>query len=181
MNERLKTLYQETIAPDLQKVLGLRNTYQVPRLSKIVINQGLGEALQNSKILETALKELSLISGQKGVMTRSKKAIAAFKLRAKTPVGITVVLRGKRMYAFLDRLIRLSLPRIRDFQGIRPQSFDACGNYSLGLDEQLMFPEIHYDKVDQLRGMDISIVTNAKKPDAGRLLLKGFGLPFRDN
>jgi large subunit ribosomal protein L5 len=181
MTERLKTLYQETIAPDLQKELGLRNTYQVPRLSKIVINQGLGEALQNSKILETALKELSLISGQKGVITRSKKAIAAFKLRSKTPVGIKVVLRGKRMYAFLDRFIRLSLPRIRDFQGIRHQSFDACGNYSLGLEEQLMFPEIHYDKVDQLRGMDISIVTNAKNPHAGRLLLKGFGLPFRDN
>jgi large subunit ribosomal protein L5 len=177
MTERLKKLYKETIVPNLLKKLGYKNEHQIPRLSKIVINRGLGT--QNSKILEASLNELTLITGQKGVLTRSKKAIAAFKLRENTPVGISVVLRGERMYAFFDRLIRLALPRIRDFQGMNPKSFDHSGNYSLGLEEQLMFPEIAYDKIDQIRGMDISIITTAKNDHEAFLLLSEFGMPFK--
>nr|AWX53353.1 ribosomal protein L5 [Halochlorococcum sp. NIES-1838] len=179
MTERLKTQYKDKIAPKLIQDLGLKNSNQVPKISKIVINRGLGEASQNSKILETSLNELSIIAGQRCVLTRSKKAIAAFKLRAKTPVGISVTLRGENMYAFLDRLISLALPRIRDFQGINPKSFDGSGNYSLGLEEQLMFPEIDYDKIDQVRGMDISIITTAKTDIEGLTLLKEFGMPFK--
>ena len=179
MTERLKTQYKDKIAPKFIQDLGLKNSNQVPKISKIVINRGLGEASQNSKILETSLNELSIIAGQRCVLTRSKKAIAAFKLRAKTPVGISVTLRGENMYAFLDRLISLALPRIRDFQGINPKSFDGSGNYSLGLEEQLMFPEIDYDKIDQIRGMDISIITTAKTDIEGLTLLKEFGMPFK--
>jgi large subunit ribosomal protein L5 len=177
--ERLKIKYKEVIIPKLVKQLNLKNIHQVPKISKIVINRGLGEAALNSKILDTSLNEISLVAGQRGVLTRSKKAIAAFKLRAKTAVGISVTLRGDRMYAFLDRFISLALPRIRDFQGINPKSFDGLGNYSLGLEEQLMFPEIDYDKIDQIRGMDISIITTAKKDDDAAELLKMFGLPFK--
>ena len=180
MTERLKTLYKTTISTKLLEEFHYKNPYQIPKLSKIVINRGLGAASQNSKILDVSLNELSLIAGQKGVLTRSKKAIAAFKLRAKTPVGISIVLRGDRMYAFLDRLISLALPRIRDFQGINPRSFDQSGNYSLGLEEQLMFPEINYDKIDQVQGMDISIVTTAKTDLEAFRLLKELGMPFRD-
>lgn len=180
MAERLKTLYKKEIAPKLMQDFNFKNPHKVPVISKIVINRGLGEASQNSKILEASLQELSIISGQRGVLTRSKKAIAAFKLRAKTPVGISVTLRGERMYAFLDRLINLALPRIRDFQGINPKSFDGSGNYSLGLEEQLMFPEIDYDKIDQIRGMDISIITTAKTDNQGFALLKQFGMPFKN-
>lgn len=180
MKERLKDKYNQTILPTLIKTLHFKNTHQVPRLSKIVINRGLGDASQNSKILETSLNELSIIAGQRGVLTRSKKAIAAFKLRAKTPVGISVTLRGKRMYAFLDRLISLALPRIRDFQGINPRSFDGSGNYSLGLEEQLMFPEIDYDKISQVRGMDVSIITTAKTDNQAYVLLKELGMPFKE-
>nr|QVO50960.1 50S ribosomal protein L5 [Ulva compressa] len=177
--ERLKTKYKEVIIPKLVKQLNLKNIHQVPKISKIVINRGLGEAALNSKILDTSLNEISLVAGQRGVLTRSKKAIAAFKLRAKTAVGISVTLRGDRMYAFLDRFICLALPRIRDFQGINPKSFDGVGNYSLGLEEQLMFPEIDYDKIDQIRGMDISIITTAKTDNDALTLLKEFGMPFK--
>jgi large subunit ribosomal protein L5 len=180
MTERLKNQYKQTIIPKLMETLMFKNKHQVPIISKIVINRGVGEASQNSKILETSLNELSLIAGQRGVLTRSKKAIAAFKLRAKTPVGISVTLRGDRMYAFLDRLISLALPRIRDFQGINPKSFDGSGNYSLGLEEQLMFPEIDYDKIDQIRGMDVSIITTAKTDGAAYFLLKELGMPFKE-
>jgi large subunit ribosomal protein L5 len=181
MKERLKNQYKQTIMPKLMETLNFKNKHQVPVISKIVINRGVGEASQNSKILETSLNELSIIAGQRGVLTRSKKAIAAFKLRAKTPVGICVTLRGDRMYAFLDRLISLALPRIRDFQGIHPKSFDGSGNYSLGLEEQLMFPEIDYDKIDQIRGMDVSIITTAKTDNEAYVLLKQFGMPFKEN
>ena len=179
MSERLKTLYEKTIVPQLMKELNLKNPYEVPRLSKIVINRGVGQASQNSKFLETSLHELAVISGQKGVLTRSKKAVAAFKLRSKIPIGVSIILRADRMYAFFDRLINLALPRIRDFQGVSSTSFDGLGNYSFGLEEQLMFPEIDYDKIDQVRGMDISIVTTAKSNKEGFALLKAFGMPFR--
>jgi large subunit ribosomal protein L5 len=180
MTERLKTFYQQKIVPTLCEQSQFTNKYQVPRIEKIVINRGLGDASQNAKILQSSLEELSIIAGQRGILTRSKKAIAAFKLREKTPVGICVTLRGERMYAFLDRLIHLALPRIRDFQGISPKSFDGSGNYSLGLEEQLMFPEIDYDKIDQIRGMDVSIITTAKNDQHGLTILKQFGLPFKD-
>ncbi len=179
MTQRLKKQYTENIVPKLIKKFTYENIHQVPKIEKIVINRGIGSASQNQKMVDAALKELGLIAGQKGVITRSKKAIAGFKLREKMPVGVTVTLRGERMYGFLDRLIHLALPRVRDFQGINPKSFDKSGNYSLGLEEQLMFPEIEYDKIDQVRGMDISIITTAKKQEEGLALLKEFGLPFK--
>jgi large subunit ribosomal protein L5 len=177
--QRLKSQYVSTIVPKLMETLKCKNIHEVPNIEKIVINRGIGDASQNQKIVDSSLKELALIAGQKGVVTRSKKAIASFKLRQKVPVGVTVTLRGDRMYGFLDRLIHLALPRVRDFQGINPKSFDKNGNYSLGLEEQLMFPEIEYDKIDQIRGMDISIVTTAKNQEEGLALLKEFGLPFK--
>jgi large subunit ribosomal protein L5 len=179
MTQRLKKQYIENIVPKLMKNFTYKNIHEVPKIEKIVINRGIGSASQNQKMVDAALKELGLIAGQKGVITRSKKAIAGFKLREKMPVGVTVTLRGERMYGFLDRLIHLALPRVRDFQGINPKSFDKSGNYSLGLEEQLMFPEIEYDKIDQIRGMDISIVTTAQKQEEGLALLKEFGLPFK--
>lgn len=179
MTQRLKKLYTEKICSKLYKEFQYKNIHEVPALKKIVINRGIGDASQNAKILETFLKELSIIAGQKGVITCSKKSIAGFKIRDKMPVGVSVTLRGERMYGFLDRLIHLALPRVRDFQGISPKSFDKNGNYSLGLEEQLMFPEIEYDKIDQIRGMDISIVTTAKNQEEGLALLKEFGLPFQ--
>nr|AIY30209.1 ribosomal protein L5 [Lobosphaera incisa] len=181
ITQRLKKLYFETIVPKLTTQFNYKNKLQVPRIEKIVINRGLGDASQNAKILDSSLKEITIIAGQRGVITRSKKAIAGFKLREKTPVGITVTLRGERMYGFLDRLINLALPRIRDFQGINPKSFDGHGNYSLGLEEQLMFPEIDYDKIDQIRGMDISIIISSKNDQEGLALLKQFGMPFKNN
>lgn len=179
MAQRLKKQYNDTIVPKLMEHFKYKNIHQVPKIEKIVINRGIGSASQNQKMVDSALKELGIIAGQKGVITRSKKAIAGFKLREKMPVGVTVTLRGDRMFGFLDRLIHLALPRVRDFQGINPKSFDKNGNYSLGLEEQLMFPEIEYDKIDQVRGMDISIVTTAKKQEEGLALLKEFGLPFK--
>ena len=179
MTQRLKKQYTETIVPQLVQQFKYKNMHEVPKIEKIVINRGIGSASQNHKTVEAALTELGMIAGQKGVITRSKKSIAGFKLREKMPVGVAVTLRGDRMYGFLDRLIHLALPRVRDFQGINPKSFDKHGNYSLGLQEQLMFPEIEYDKIDQIRGMDISIVTTAKKQDEGLALLKEFGLPFK--
>jgi large subunit ribosomal protein L5 len=179
MTQRLKNHYVKTVVPKLMEQFQLKNIHEVPKIEKIVINRGLGSASQNQKMIESALKELGMIAGQKGIITRSKKAIAGFKIREKMPVGVTVTLRGDRMYGFLDRLINLALPRVRDFQGINPKSFDKNGNYSLGLEEQLMFPEIEYDKIDQIRGMDISIVTTANKQEEGLALLKEFGLPFQ--
>ncbi len=179
MAQRLKKQYNEIILHKLMNLFKYENIHQVPSIEKIVINRGIGSASQNQKMVDSALKELGMIAGQKGVITRSKKAIAGFKLREKMPVGVTVTLRGDRMYGFLDRLIHLALPRVRDFQGINPKSFDKNGNYSLGLEEQLMFPEIEYDKIDQVRGMDISIVTTALKQEEGLALLKEFGLPFK--
>jgi large subunit ribosomal protein L5 len=180
MAARLKSLYQETIVPKLIKQFGYTNIHQVPKLVKITVNRGLGEAAQNAKALESSLNEIAMITGQKPVVTRAKKAIAGFKIRQGMPVGIAVTLRGERMYAFLDRLINLSLPRIRDFRGVSPKSFDGRGNYTLGIREQLIFPEVDYDSIDQIRGMDISIITTAKTDEEGRALLKEMGMPFRE-
>lgn len=180
MSDRLKTLYQETIVPKLKEQFGYTNIHQVPRVTKITVNRGLGEASQNAKALESSLSELAIITGQKPVVTRAKKAIAGFKIREGMPVGVMVTLRSKRMYSFLDRLISLALPRIRDFRGISPRSFDGRGNYTLGIREQLIFPEIDYDSIDQIRGMDISIITTAKTDEEGRALLKEMGMPFRE-
>jgi large subunit ribosomal protein L5 len=181
MTQRLKTLYVQTIIPKLMEKFQYKNTHQVPKIEKIVMNRGIGDASQNNKILESSLKELGMIAGQKGIITRSKKSIAGFKIREEMPVGVSVTLRGERMYGFLDRLIHLALPRVRDFQGIQTKSFDKDGNYSLGLEEQLMFPEIEYDKIDQVRGMDVCIVTTAKNKEESFWLLKELGLPFKTN
>ena len=158
---------------------GYTNTLQVPKVIKITVNRGLGEAATNAKALESSIAEIAKITGQKPVVTRAKKAIAGFKIRAGMPVGVMVTLRGDRMYAFLDRFINLTLPRIRDFRGISPKSFDGRGNYSIGIREQLIFPEIEYDQIDQIRGMDISIITTADNDESGRALLKEMGMPFR--
>ncbi|MGY2753591.1 large subunit ribosomal protein L5 [Thermostichus sp. MS-CIW-21] len=178
MPQRLQILYNTVIVPKLQKELGYTNIHQVPRLEKIVINRGLGDASQNAKALESSIAEISAITGQRPVITRAKKAIASFKIRKGMPVGLMVTLRRERMYAFLDRLINIALPRIRDFRGVSPKSFDGRGNYTLGIREQLIFPEINYDSVNQIRGMDISIVTTAETDEEGRALLKEFGMPF---
>ena len=181
MTTRLKATYNETIVPKLMEQFGYTNVHQVPKLTKITINRGLGEASQNAKALEASLKEIAVITGQRPVVTRARKAIAGFKIREGMPVGMMVTLRGDRMYAFIDRLINLALPRIRDFRGISPKSFDGRGNYTLGLRDQLIFPEVDYDSVDQVRGMDISIITTAMSDETGRALLKEFGMPFREN
>ncbi|PSB08712.1 50S ribosomal protein L5 [Pleurocapsa sp. CCALA 161] len=181
MPKSLKTRYLEDIVPKLTEQFSFSNVHEVPKVVKIVINRGLGEASQNAKALESSINEMMVITGQKPVVTRAKKAIAGFKIRQGMPVGIMVTLRGEKMYAFLDRLIALALPRIRDFRGISPKSFDGRGNYSLGVREQLMFPEIDYDSIDQIRGMDISIVTSAANDEEGRALLKEMGMPFREN
>ena len=179
MTQRLKNFYKNDIVPKLIKKFEYKNVHEVPKLNKVVINRGLGESAQNAKSLEASLNELSIIAGQRGLVTRSKKAIAGFKVREGMPIGMTVTLRGECMYAFLDRLINLALPRIRDFQGISPRSFDGHGNYSLGVEEQLMFPEINYDKIEQVQGMDISIVTSCQKDDEGKALLVSLGMPFK--
>ncbi len=176
----LKSKYLETIVPNLMKQFEYSNIHQVPKVIKVTINRGLGEASQNAKALEASLSEIALITGQKPVVTRAKKAIAGFKIREGMPVGVMVTLRSGKMYNFLDRLINLSLPRIRDFRGISPKSFDGRGNYTLGVREQLIFPEVEYDQVDQIRGMDISIITTAKDDEEGRALLKEMGMPFRE-
>lgn len=181
MAQRLKSIYQETIVPKLKEQFGYTNIHQIPKVEKVTVNRGLGEASQNAKALESSLSELAIITGQKPVVTRAKKAIAGFKIRQGMPVGVMVTLRGDRMYAFLDRLINLSLPRIRDFRGISPKSFDGRGNYTLGIREQLIFPEVDYDSIDQIRGMDISIITTANTDEEGRALLKEMGMPFRES
>jgi large subunit ribosomal protein L5 len=180
MAEKLKVTYREKIVPKLMEQFQYENIHQVPKLVKVTVNRGLGEAAQNAKALEASLSEIAMITGQKPVVTRAKKAIAGFKIRKGMPVGIMVTLRSDRMYAFLERLINLSLPRIRDFRGISPKSFDGRGNYTLGLREQLIFPEVEYDSIDQIRGMDISIITTANTDEEGRALLKEIGMPFRD-
>jgi large subunit ribosomal protein L5 len=181
MAQRLKSQYQETVIPRLMQEFGYTNVHQVPKLVKVTVNRGLGEAAQNAKALESSLQEITLITGQKAVVTRAKKAIAGFKIRQGMPVGMMVTLRGDRMYSFLERLIHLALPRIRDFRGINPKGFDGRGNYSLGLKEQLIFPEIEYDKIDKIRGMDIAIITTARSDREGLALLKALGMPFREN
>ena len=179
MAARLKEKYQKEIKQSLQKDLGLDNTMAVPRLEKIVINMGLGEATQNVKIMDPLLADLGAIAGQKAVITKAKKSIAAFKLREGMPIGAMVTLRGDKMYEFLDRLIAIALPRVRDFRGVSSKSFDGRGNYTLGLRDQLIFAEIDYAKVDKTKGMNVTIVTTANDDDGARALLKGFGMPFR--
>ncbi|MGB7412769.1 MAG: 50S ribosomal protein L5 [Thermosynechococcaceae cyanobacterium] len=181
MTVRLKQLYTDTAVPKLQEQFSYKNIHQVPKLTKITVNRGLGEASQNSKALENSLSEIAVITGQRPIVTRAKKAIAGFKIREGMPVGVKVTLRGERMYAFLDRLMSLALPRIRDFRGLSPKSFDGRGNYTLGLREQLIFPEVEYDSIDQIRGMDVSISTTATTDEEGRALLKVLGMPFRDS
>ena len=179
MAARLKEKYLQEIKPALQKELGLKNPMAVPRLEKIVLNMGLGEATQNSKLLDPLVADLALIAGQKPVTTRAKKSIAAFKVREGMPIGAMVTLRGEVMYEFLDRLVQVGLPRVRDFRGVSTKSFDGRGNYTLGMRDQLIFPEIDYSKVEKLKGMNITIVTTAPDDNQARALLKAFGIPFR--
>jgi len=175
---RLKELYRGHIVPAMQKELGYENVMQVPRLEKIVVNVGVGEALQNAKALDATVQDITIITGQKPIVTRARRSIANFKLREGNPIGVKVTLRGDRMWDFLDRLCNIALPRQRDFRGISPDSFDGRGNYSLGLREQLVFPEIDYDKIDKIRGMEIAIVTTAQTDEEALHLLRQLGLPF---
>jgi len=177
---RLKEYYKSSVVPEMQKQFGYSNPMQMPKITKIVVNMGVGEASQNRKELDGALEDMAAITGQKPVTTRARKSIANFKLREGMPVGCRVTLRGDRMWEFLDRLINVTLPRIRDFKGVNPRSFDGRGNYTLGLKEQIIFPEIDYDKVDKIRGMDVTICTTATNNDEGRELLRQFSMPFRN-
>jgi len=179
MVARLRERYRSEIAPALMRDLGVANAMAVPRLEKIVLNMGLGEATQNPKLLDSAVEELAAISGQKPVVTRAKKAIANFKLREGMPIGAMVTLRGERMYEFFDRLVNVTLPRVRDFKGVPDRAFDGRGNYSLGLREQLIFPEINLDKVDKIKGLTVVICTTARSDAQGKALLKALGMPFR--
>lgn len=176
---RLRAEYQDRIHGELMKELGLKNPFAVPRLEKIVVNMGVGKANENKKILDGAVQDMTRITGQAPVITRAKKSIATFKIRDGMPVGCKVTLRGRRMYEFLDRLIHIALPRVRDFEGVSAKSFDGRGNYSMGIKEQLIFPEVEYDKTDTVRGMDIIISTTAQDNDSGYALLKQFGMPFK--
>ena len=175
---RLKETYKNEIMDAMTKKFGYKNVMQVPKLDKIVINMGVGEAKENAKILDTAVKDLEIISGQKAVVTRAKNSVANFKLREGQPIGCKVTLRGEKMYEFLDRLVNLALPRVRDFRGVNPNAFDGRGNYALGIKEQIIFPEIEYDKIDKTRGMDIIFVTTAKTDEEARELLRLFNMPF---
>lgn len=177
---RLKDIYIQEIVPKLMKDFNYKSVMEVPKVEKVVLNMGLGEAIQNVKILDSAAEELSLITGQKAVITKAKKSIATFKLREGMPIGAMVTLRKERMFEFLDRLMNISLPRVRDFKGVPSKAFDGNGNYSLGVKEQLIFPEINYDKIDKIKGMNITIVTTAKTDEEGRALLKYMGMPFRN-
>jgi large subunit ribosomal protein L5 len=177
---RLIKKYKDEVVPQLMKDFSLANIMQVPKLDRIVVNMGLGEAVQNAKIVESATDELSAITGRKPIVTRAKKSIATFKLREGMPIGAMVTLRGKQMYDFLDRLISVALPRTRDFKGISPKAFDGRGNYTLGVREQIIFPEINYDKIDRIKGMNITFVTTAETDEQGRALLKSLGMPFRN-
>ena len=180
MAARLQERYQQEVIPALTKEFNFRNTMEVPRVTKIILNIGLGEALQNARVVDAAVGDLTAIAGQKPVVTKAKKSVANFKLRQGQAIGAMVTLRGQRMYEFLDRFINVALPRIRDFRGVSRRSFDGHGNYSYGLREQIVFPEIEYDQVDKLRGLEISIVTSARNDAEGYALLKQFGMPFRD-
>ncbi len=177
---RLKDKYKADVAPAMMKKFGYRNVMQIPGLEKVVVNMGVGEAIQNSKALDAAVGDLAKITGQRPVITKAKKSIAGFKLREGMSIGCKVTLRGNRMYEFVDKLINATLPRVRDFRGVSPKSFDGRGNYTLGLREQLIFPEIEYDKIDKLRGMDVIMVTTAKTDEEGRELLRLMGMPFRE-
>ena len=177
---RLRTRFTDELMPALQKEIGCANTFEVPRLEKIVLNMGLGEAIQNVKLLDSAVEEIATIAGQKPVVTRSRKAIANFKLRENMPIGCMVTLRGDRMYEFFDRLVNVALPRVRDFKGLSDRSFDGRGNYSLGIREQIIFPEIDLDKIDKVKGMTISICTTARTDNDAKLLLRALGFPFRN-
>jgi large subunit ribosomal protein L5 len=179
MAARLKERYQKEVAPAIAREFGIKNPMAIPRVEKVVLNMGMGEAIANAKILDTATDELRSITGQKPVVTKAKKSIASFKLRQGMPIGVMVTLRGDRMYEFLDRLVSIALPRVRDFRGVSPKAFDGRGNYTIGVREQLIFPEIDFNKVDKLRGMNISIVTTARNDEQARALLKGLGMPFR--
>jgi large subunit ribosomal protein L5 len=177
---RLKKLYEEEIKPKLMKEMGYKNICQVPKLEKIVINMGLGEATANIKLIDRAIEEIGLITGQKPVVTKAKKAISNFKLRKGMPIGVMVTLRRDRMYEFLERFLTIALPRVRDFKGVSSKSFDGRGNYTIGIKEQLIFPEIDYDKVEKIKGMNITFVTTAKNDEEAKALLSAFGFPFRD-
>jgi large subunit ribosomal protein L5 len=176
---RLKQIYREKIVPDLKKSLGLENTMQVPRILKITVNMGVGEAVADKKVMDAATADMAKITGQKPAVTKAKKSVATFKVRDGQAIGCKVTLRGERMYEFLDRLVNIAIPRIRDFRGISTRSFDGRGNYSLGVKEQIIFPEIQYDQIDQIRGMDITISTSAVDDKHGRALLEAFNFPFR--
>jgi large subunit ribosomal protein L5 len=176
---RLKEIYQKDVVPQLTKTFGYKNVMQVPRLSKITLNMGLGEAVQNIKILDSAVEEISLIAGQKAVITKAKRSIAIYKLREGMPIGVMVTLRRNRMLDFFDKLVNVALPRVRDFRGISGKAFDGRGNYSLGIREQIIFPEINLDKIDKIKGLNISIVTTAKTDEEGKELLRLLGVPFR--
>ncbi len=176
---RLQEYYKTTVQPKLAADLGLKNPMQIPKITKITVNMGVGEAVADRKIVDAAAADLAKITGQKPVITKAKKAIASFKLREGLPIGAKVTLRGPRMYEFLDRLVSIALPRVRDFRGVSPRAFDGRGNYTLGVKEQIIFPEIQYDQIDQLRGMDITITTTATTNEQGRALLEAFNFPFR--
>lgn len=176
---RLRDKYEKEVVPTMMEKFNYKNPMEIPRLEKIVINMGVGEAKENPKALDAAVNDLSLIAGQKPVITKAKKSVAAFKIRAGMPIGAKVTLRGNRMYEFLDKLINIALPRVRDFRGVSPKSFDGRGNFAIGVREQLIFPEIDYDKIDKIRGMDIIITTTAKTDEEARQLLSLMGMPFR--
>ena len=175
----LETRYKEKYKAQIQKDLGLGNAMQVPKLVKVVVNMGLGEALQNAKLIEAGVEQLRLITGQKPVVTKAKKAISNFKLREGVPIGVCVTMRGRRMYEFFERFVSFALPRVRDFKGLSPKAFDGRGNYTVGVKEQLIFPEINYDKIEHIKGMNVTICTSAKTDEEGRCLLKHLGLPLR--
>jgi len=176
---RLKKRYDQEIRPELVKEFGYKNLMQAPRIEKVVVNMGLGEAIQNGKILDASIEQLSVITGQKPVVTKARKSIANFKLRQGQSIGAMVTLRGDRAYEFLDRLLNIALPRVRDFKGVSPKAFDGKGNYTLGVKEQIIFPEINYDKVEKIKGLNITVVTTARNDEEGRALLRLLGMPFR--
>ncbi|MBT8452004.1 MAG: 50S ribosomal protein L5 [Deltaproteobacteria bacterium] len=177
---RLRKKYKDEIVPQLMKDFSFQNIMQVPKLERVIVNMGLGEAVQNAKLIESAVEELTAITGRKPVVTRAKKSIASFKLREGMPIGVMVTLRGEQMYDFVDRLVSIALPRTRDFKGISPKAFDGRGNYTLGIREQIVFPEINYDKIDRIKGMNVTFVTTAETDEQGRALLKSLGMPFRN-
>jgi large subunit ribosomal protein L5 len=176
---RLQDHYKADVVPKLQAKFGYRNVMQVPRLSKVIVNMGLGDAIENIKVIDSAVEEIGVITGQKPVVTKARKSIANFKLRAGVPIGVMVTLRRERMYYFLDKLMAVALPRVRDFKGVSPKGFDGRGNYTLGVKEQIIFPEVNYDKIDKIRGMNITIVTTARSDEEGLELLRLMGMPFR--